>query len=76
METYNYKAEERKRYIKYFMVWIILAVLSAGIFGIMFLTHKDEEPVEETRNNDVAPSQRVYDYADVLTDEEEEILEN
>lgn len=76
METsYNYKAEEQKKYLKYFMVWIILAVLSSGIFGVLFLTHKDEEPVEVTRNNDVAPTQRVYDEADVLTDQEEESLE-
>ena len=75
METYNYKAEERKRYLKYFLVWIILAVLSATIFGVMLLTHKDEEPTEPVRNNDEAPAQRVYDYAEVLTDQEEEKLE-
>ena len=74
MEQYNYKAEERKRFLKYFSVWIILAVIAASVFGVMKLTHKEEVVVETGRNNDEAPAQRVYDYADVLTDEEEERL--
>lgn len=72
---YNYKAEERKRYLKYFMVWMILAGVAVLAFVILLLTHKEGDANEIVRNNDQAPSQRVYDYADVLTDTEEKYLE-
>lgn len=72
---YNYKAEERKRYLKYFMVWMILAGIAVVAFFILLLTHKKDEDNQIVRNNNKAPSQRVYDYADVLTDSEEKDLE-
>ncbi|MBO4514539.1 MAG: TPM domain-containing protein [Lachnospiraceae bacterium] len=74
-ERYDVKLEERKRFLKYFRVWMILAGIALVAFCIMRLTHKTEEKTVPTRNNSVAPSQRVYDYADVLTDAEEKKLE-
>ncbi len=74
METYDYKAEERKRFLKYFRVWIILAAIAVIAFGVMKLMHKDDAQGLGGRNNDVAPTQRVYDFAEVLTDAEEERL--
>ena len=74
METYDIKTEERKRFLKYFRVWIIIAAIAAVAFGIVKLTHKDVEVIVAERNNDVAPSERVYDYADVLSDAEERNL--
>lgn len=66
------KREARKQYFKYFRVWfaglgcllIIGAVILAGRLS----------NATGARGNDKAPAERVYDYADVLTAEEEEAL--
>ena len=74
---YNHKAEERKIYFHYFRVWMILAAIAVVAFGIMALVHKDDpERVIPERNNDKSPVQRVYDYADVLSQDDEEYLED
>lgn len=73
-ENYDVKTQARKQYLNYFKVWfIILAVLifMCGVKLIINLTKK-EEVVERTNLN--APDERVYDEADVLSDEEEEKL--
>ena len=72
---YNYKLEERKRFFRYFRVWIIIAVVAVGVFGFLKIVHK--EPVQDVaqRNNSKAPEQRVYDFAEVLTSDEEARLE-
>lgn len=65
-----------KQYIKYFRVGFILLGVCAVItlvVGVAQLFKK--EPIIE-RGNTHAPIERVYDYADVLTDEEEENLRN
>ena len=71
----DYRREARKEYLRYFRVWFIvvgvLAVLAAGRAGVVRLM-ADNAP----RANGSAPAERVYDYADVLTDEEEEKLRN
>ena len=72
---YDYKKEERKRYLKYFSVWMIIAAIALLVFGVMKLTHKEEAVVKNERHNSQAPSQRVYDYAEVLTSSEEQKLE-
>ena len=68
----DYKGQARKEYLRYFRIWFIivgiLAVLAGGRAAIRFIT--DNAP----RKNDSAPAERVYDYADVLTDDEEEKL--
>ena len=72
---YNHKVEERKLYFHYFRVWMILAALAVIIFGVMKFMHKDKpEVVLPERNNSEAPAQRVYDFADVLSDSEEKSL--
>ncbi|MBE5864143.1 MAG: TPM domain-containing protein [Lachnospiraceae bacterium] len=72
---YDFKKEERKRYFKYFSVWMIIAAIAVLIFGVMKLTHKEEVVTANERNNSQAPSQRVYDFAEVLTSSEEQKLE-
>ncbi len=61
-----------KQYFSYFKILFIIVGVLAVITGVMALTHKGDEYV---RQNFEAPTQRVYDYADKLTDEEEEKLE-
>lgn len=66
------KKEALKQYFKYFWMWFVL-------LGILFVVWIGKITVESlTRNvgrrNDLAPQERVFDYADVLTDEEEQRL--
>ncbi len=61
-----------KKYFSYFKIlFIIMGLLFVGVI-ITSATHKDEAYV---RKNNQAPDQRVFDYADVLSDSEEEKLE-
>lgn len=66
------KREARSQYLKYFRIWFIvvgiLAVILIVVAGINTLTSN------KVRGNNNAPTERVYDYADVLTDEEEQQL--
>ena len=66
------KREARKQYLKYFRIWFItvgrLAIALLGAGGLRAM--KGSIP----RTNSAAPSERVYDYGDMLTDEEEEKL--
>lgn len=68
---YDFKREARKQYIHYFRIWFIavavLAVICA-VLGVMRLLKGNG------RTNHEAPAERVYDYADVLTEAEEEKL--
>lgn len=65
------KREARRQYFKYFRIWfigigILLAMaVSAGVVRSM---------KKDSRENDAAPKERVYDEAGVLTDKEEEKL--
>lgn len=65
------KREARRQYLKYFRIWfigigILLAMaVSAGVVRSM---------KKDSRENDAAPKERVYDEADLLTDQEEEKL--
>lgn len=63
-----------KQYFKYFSVlYIIFAVLFV-ITAVMFVGQLlIREPVAERSNNE-CPTERVYDYANVLTEEEEDKL--
>lgn len=68
----DFKKEAKKQYFKYFRVWfVVVAVLfvitvAAGVVNYI----KSNAP----RGNDSAPEERVYDNADLLTDDEEEKL--
>ena len=71
MET-EYRKEAIRQYFKYFRVWFIviaiLAVVLAAVAGIWNLRHRF------SRTNMEAPTERVYDYANILTDGEEDRL--
>lgn len=68
----DYKKEARKQYVKYFLVWFIiigiLAAIAISVIGMHSIVNN------RPRGNTSAPKERVYDYADVLTDDEEERL--
>lgn len=71
----EFKREARKQYFHYFRVWfIILGVLA--VLGVVAIVKHAMEPAVTGRGNNEAPVERVYDYADVLTDEEEQNLQN
>ncbi len=59
-----------KQYLKYFAGWFIVAgillVVTIGAFVLKILASGNN-----THNNSEAPTERVYDYAEVLTEQEE-----
>lgn len=65
------KLEARKQYLRYFRIWFIVLGVLAVIFAV---TKVDGLTKGEGRKNSSAPTERVYDYADVLTAEEEQKL--
>ncbi len=68
----DYKKEAIRQYLRHFRIWFILvgimAAVTAGVGIIHFAGGSGE------RSNTSAPRERVYDNADILTDEEEEKL--
>jgi len=66
------RKEAGKQYVHYFRVWFIIVgilfLITLGA-GISYAVRADV-----ARGNNDAPAERVYDYADVLTDGEEEKL--
>lgn len=66
------KKEARKQYFHYFKYWIIAFIIIAVFF--VFAAVKNNITGNNVRQNNMAPKERVYDYADVLTDEEEDKL--
>ena len=72
----NVKKEAARQYLKYFRIWFIITgvfVVLGVFFGISSLLFREEE-VNPARQNTSAPKERVYDYADVMTDAEEQRL--
>lgn len=65
-----------KQYISYFKWLFIILGIVAALTGGIGLVHLLTDNGNYVRTNHDAPSQRVYDYADVLSDKEEEKLEN
>lgn len=66
------KREALKQYFRYFRFWFatilvlgVLSIISAIVYKVI---------ISSPRTNTAAPAERVYDYADVLTDSEEESL--
>ena len=68
----EFKIEARRQYLKYFRIWFIVIGVLAVITVIFFIGNLREEEV--VRSNPQAPTEKVYDQADVLTDSEEEKL--
>ncbi len=67
----DFKKEARKQYLHYFRFWFIgIGILAVACIVMALLGRTREVP----RANNEAPEERVYDYADVLTDSEEEDL--
>lgn len=68
----NFKKEAIRQYLRHFRILFIIvgivAAVTAGA-GVISLTRSSAE-----RGNTSAPRERVYDNADILTDEEEEKL--
>ena len=65
------KVEARKQYLRYFRIWFIVLGILAVIFAV---TAIGSMVGGKGRGNNSAPLERVYDYADVLTSEEEQKL--
>ncbi len=68
------KREAGRQYLHHFRFWFIavgVLLLATAAAGIFHFTKGGDGAVRE---NPAAPEERVYDYADVLTDREEESL--
>ncbi len=64
-----------KQFFSYFK-WLFITLAAVFVVFIIVLLICGPAGSGKTRKNHEAPTQRVYDYADKLTDEEEEWLEN
>ncbi len=67
------KREAKKQYFKYFRIWFIITgvILAATILAVVIKTAASDK----ARGNSGAPAERVYDYADSLSEKEIEKLE-
>jgi len=65
--------EAKKQYLRYFRIWFIVIGIMAVIFAVLSVP-KLLGKGGGVRQNGSAPAERVYDYADVLTDSEEQNL--
>lgn len=68
------KVEARKQYLHYFRFWFIAVGVIFVIFLVTLIGRTASNTMTKTRQNTQSPTERVYDYADVLTDEEEDAL--
>ncbi len=67
-----WKSGAFKQYLKYFRFWFLaLGIVLILFLGVLIAKNAQGEKV---RGNTSAPSERVYDYADVLNEEEENSL--
>ena len=66
------KKKARKQFFRYFRVWFIVVGILLALAVITYITHVIKNNVP--RANHSAPTQRVYDQANVLTDKEEDSL--
>lgn len=73
MDT-DVKKLARQQYFKYFRIWFIVLAIVAIAAVVLFVMSKMNPKTYPERENDNAPSERVYDKADVLTDKEEDKL--
>lgn len=66
------RQESKKQYLRYFRIWFIVAGLLAAALLVTGILRSMKGGMP--RANNAAPAERVYDYGDMLTDEEEEKL--
>lgn len=69
----DFKREARKQYLHFFRIWFIIVGILLAVTILVTIARVFTGGSME-RGNMQAPTERVYDYADVLTDEEEEKL--
>lgn len=69
----DFKKEARKQYLHFFRIWFIIVGILLVVTILVTIARVFTGSSME-RGNVQAPAERVYDYADVLTDEEEEKL--
>ncbi|MCM1569785.1 MAG: TPM domain-containing protein [Roseburia sp.] len=67
------KREAARQYFRYFRVWFIIAGVLLTVWMI-FMVGRLLNQKNHISGNDSAPQERVYDYAQVLTEEEEASL--
>lgn len=70
---FDVKKEARRQYFSYFKIWFIVVGVLLLISAIFWV--KNSLDSKMGRTNHLAPTQRVYDDADVLTTEQEANLE-
>lgn len=68
----NYKKEAIKQYLHYFRIWFLIVGIVAAVTAAAGILHFIRSGAQ--RANTSAPKERVYDYADILTNAEEEKL--
>ena len=65
-----------KEWLRYFRIWFLVCGIILVSFVVTFFSvwKEDETPEVERVNQICTETERVFDYADVLTDEEENKL--
>lgn len=66
------KKEARKQYLRYFRFWFLAVGILAAIWLVCIISYYVTS--SKPRGNQSAPAERVYDFADILTAEEEQEL--
>ncbi len=69
----DFKKEARKQYLHFFRFWFIIVgiLLVVTVFAVI---GKSMMRTERERHNSQSPTERVFDYAEVLTDQQENEL--
>lgn len=73
MET-DVKKLARQQYFKYFRIWFIVFGILLVISAVLFVGSLLKSDKKNERSNSKAPEERVYDFADVLSNSEENKL--
>ena len=66
------KKEAKKQYLHYFRIWFVVVGILFCLTAAVGIRHALKSGM--TRTNTAAPAERVFDFAEILTEEEEEKL--
>ena len=69
----DFKKEAQRQYLHFFRIWFIIVGILL-VVTVLVVVAKNMTYTSRERHNAQAPAERVYDYAEVLTDAEEEQL--